>query len=197
MPSCLRALALSLLAAGCQSARVETPVTATLGGNDPDQQIEFWHTLAEQPVTSNDDAFHGLLLYLDGTDPATDYTGRVAALRSKNLLHKGFAGEANDAVQRGTLAVAIVQALDINGGWAMRTFGPTPRYATRELQFLDLYPLSSPSQTFMGSEFVGIMGKFEDEQRVMQSAVSATSEPNPPGQIETPTPGPNAPPSKN
>jgi hypothetical protein len=164
---------IAAVATGCETARVAQPVTATLGGSDPDQQIEFWHTLATQPVTSNDDAFHGLLLYIDGEDPATDYAGRVARLNSKNLLPKGFKGEANDAVQRGTLAVAIVQALHIKGGWAMRVFGPTPRYATRELQFIDLYPVSSPTQTFTGGEFLGIMGKFEDEQRVNEPAVAA------------------------
>jgi hypothetical protein len=187
----------AMLLSGCQSARVETPVTATLGGNDPDQQIEFWHTLAEQPVTSNDDAFHGLLLYIDGNDPATDYPGRVAALRSKKLLPDDFKGEATDAIQRGTLAVAIVQALHIKGGWAMHAFGPTPRYATRELQFLELYPLSSPTQTFTGSEFLGIMGKFEDEQRAMGPAVTDVTEPEAPGQFEPPMPAPDLSPSKN
>ena len=127
--------------------------------------MEFWHQLAERPVTGNDDAFHGLLLYLDGEDPSQDYAGRVETLKSRGLLPRGFNQPAERAVDRGTLAVAITKALDIKGGWAMRVFGPTPRYATRELQYLDLYPPSSPNQTFSGTEFLGIMGKFEDFQR--------------------------------
>ena len=31
--------------------------------------------------------------------------------------------------------------------------------------FLDLFPPSSPNQTFSGTEFLGIMGKLEDYQR--------------------------------
>jgi hypothetical protein len=40
-----------------------------------------------------------------------------------------------------------------------------PRYATRELMYLDLYPPSSPQQTFSGTEFLGIIGRIEDYQR--------------------------------
>src|SRR5687768_16466103 len=65
---CALALVLSLALVGCQSAKVERTVTADHGGVEPDAQLDFWHTLADQPVTSNDDAFHGLLLFLDGTD---------------------------------------------------------------------------------------------------------------------------------
>jgi hypothetical protein len=169
-------LLLLALVAGCQSARVAEPLAGKLGGNEPDQQMEFWHQLAERPVTSNDDAFHGLLLYLDGADPAADYAGRVQTLKDRGLLPKNFDEPANQAIERGTLAVAITRALNIKGGWAMRAFGPTPRYATRELVYLDLYPPSGPNQTFSGTEFLGIMGKFEDWQR---QGPAAADEPDP------------------
>src|SRR5215218_9857133 len=89
---------------GCQSARVDRPLTAELGGSDEDTQLEFWHSLAQQPVTSNDDALHGLLLFLDGTDPSADYAGRVAALKDRKLLSANFNQPAEQAVDRGTLA---------------------------------------------------------------------------------------------
>jgi hypothetical protein len=151
---------------GCQSAHVDKPLTATLGDSNPDTQLEFWHTLAEQPVTSNDDAFHGLLLFLDGTDPSSDYAGRLDALKSRKLLPAGFNEPANRAVDRGTLAVALSRALKIRGGLVMALTGPSPRYATKELVFLGIYPPSSPNQTFSGTEYLGIIGKAEDYQRV-------------------------------
>ena len=43
--------------------------------------------------------------------------------------------------------------------------GPTPRYAVRELMFLNVYPPSTPNQSFSGNEFVGIIGRVEDFQR--------------------------------
>lgn len=158
-------LAASLVGAGCHSAKVAEPLTAKLGGSDPDAQLEFWHTLAERNLTSNDEAFHGVLLYLSDTDPASDYAGRVKELKSRGLLDASFNQPADVAVERGTLAQVIVRALKIKGGVFQRLTHDNPRYAVRELMYADLYPPSSPHQTFSGTEFLGIMGRIEDYQR--------------------------------
>jgi hypothetical protein len=160
---------LGVAAAGCHTAHVDKPLTAELGKSDPDTQLEFWHTLAEQPVTSNDDAFHGLLLFLDGTDASNDYAGRVEAMKSRKLLPAGFNQPAEQAVDRGTMAVALSRALKIRGGLVMALTGASPRYATKELVFLGIFPPSSPNQTFSGTEYLGIIGKAEDYQRVERS----------------------------
>ena len=154
-----------ILLAGCSTAKVAQPLTRELGGNDPGAQLEFWHTLAARPVTSNDEAFHGLLLFLDSSDPATTYDQRVAAMKSRKLLPGNFNEPADQAVSRGTLAHALTRSLHIKGGLMMRLTNNHPRYAVRELQFMDLYPPSSPNQTFSGTEFLGIIGRIEDYQR--------------------------------
>jgi hypothetical protein len=164
----LAAVAVILLT-GCQAARVDRPLTAELGDSDEETQLEFWHTLAQQPVTSNDDAFHGLLLFLDGADPGPDYAARRAALKDRRLLPKGFDAPAEQAVDRGTLAVALSRALGVRGGIMMSISPSCPRYATKELVFLGIYPPSSPNQTFSGTEYLGIIGKAEDYQRVERS----------------------------
>lgn len=161
---CLMAAAYCLLP-GCKSAKVAEPLTAKLAADDPDTQMEFWHSLGSQSLTSNDEAFHGLLLYLDNADPAKDYAGRVQSLKDRGLLDKSFNQPADQAVQRGTLAVALCRALKIKGGVFQRLTHDHPRYAVRELMFLDLYPPSSPQQTFSGTEFLGIIGRIEDYQR--------------------------------
>jgi hypothetical protein len=178
----LLVLAGIVLTSGCQTARVEKPLTHELGGNDPNEQLEFWQRLADQPVTSNDDAFHGLLLFLDGGDPASDYAGRVQTLKSRKLLPQSFNQPAEQAVSRGTLAVALVKMLDIKGGLMLRLLGPNPRYAVRELVFMELYPPSSPHQTFSGVEFLGIIAKAEDYQRqegTLRASAEAAAEPQP------------------
>lgn len=170
------------LMTGCQSARVAQPLTQELGGNDPGAQLEFWHTLANRPITSNDEAFHGLLLFLDSKDDAATYDQRVAAMKSRKLLPGGFDEPAEQAVSRGTLAHALVRALGIKGGLMMRLTANHPRYAVRELQFMDLYPPSSINQTFSGTEFLGIIGRIEDYQRGNPADVPAAvlpSEMNP------------------
>jgi hypothetical protein len=159
------AIFLALLTGGCQSVRVQHPLTATTGGNEPRQQLDFWHGLADRPVVCNDEAFHGLLLFFDGTDPATAYAQRVATLQNRKMLPGGFDAHGDEAVTRGTLAVALVRGLKIGGGWALTLLGPTPRYATRELVYRGVYPASSSWQTLTGNELVGIMGKAEDFQR--------------------------------
>ncbi len=154
-----------LLMTGCQSAHIGKPVTAELGGDDADTQLDFWHTLAERPLTSNDDALHGMLLYLDQTDSSAGYAERVTLLKKRGLLASSFNRPADEAVLRGTVAVMFVKTLSLKGGWAMHVFGPTPRYAVRELQYRSIFPYSSPQQTFSGSEFVGVIGALEDYQK--------------------------------
>jgi hypothetical protein len=162
---------------GCQTIHVAQPLTTKLGGNGDDEQMSFWHGLTERKVACNDEAFHALLLYFDGSDPAHDYAGRVQELRRRGMLPAGFDGSADEAVRRGTLAVALVKAMKIQGGWALTLLGPTPRYATRELQYDNLYPPSSPEQTFTGNELVGIIGRVEDYQRGDSSNLPATELP--------------------
>jgi hypothetical protein len=153
------------LVAGCQAPRAGKALSPAMASSEPDAQLEFWHSLADDPIASNDAAFHGLLLYLDGKDDAKDYPSRVATLKQRKLLPASFNEPAEAAVRRGTLAVAILKVIDERGGLTMRVLGPTPRYAVRELQFMGLYPPSTPNQSFSGNEFLGIIGKLEDYQR--------------------------------
>jgi len=150
---------------GCAPAKVEKPLAQTLGGAEPEQQMEFWHQLAEQPITSYDDAFHALLIFADGQDTAADYPARVAALKQKGLLRSSFDAPGNQAVDRGTLSVALAKALKLRGGLVMSIFGPSPRYATKELEFNAIYPPSSPNQTFSGSEFLAVLSRAEEYQQ--------------------------------
>jgi len=152
---------------------VPDSVVGKFPGSDADAQLSFWHELANRHLTSNDDAFHGLLLYLDGKDDSANYAQRVATLKSRGLLPNSFAEPADVAVRRGILAIAVAKVLDIHGGWAMHVFGPTQRYATRELVYAEVFPPSSAQQTFSGSEYVGIIGKIEDYQRSMAVVSSA------------------------
>lgn len=156
---------LAALMQGCQSAVVAHSVDQKFFANDTNSQLSFWHELANRRVTSNDDAFHGLLLYADSKDDSKNYDQRVSTLKSRGLLADSFSEPANSAITRGTLSVAIVKLLDIKGGWVMHVFGPTPRYAVKELVYRGIFPPSSPQQTFSGVEFVGIIGKIDDYQQ--------------------------------
>ena len=156
-------VAMLCLLLGCQSAHVAEPLTHSITGDDADAQLEFWHQLETRPVTCNDEAFHGLILYLDQSDPSPDYVTRVNTLKSREILPKSFNQPGDEAISRGTLAVAISSALKIKGGMMLhlRPFD-NGRYATRELVYMDLYPPSTPNQTFSGANFLASSGGSED-----------------------------------
>ena len=156
--------AVTVIHLACAPTVVKDPLTPTvIKIEDPlSAELEFWHGLTTRPVVCNDDAFHGLLLFLDEKDPNLDYGARLKQLKDRKLVPAGFNQQANAAVSRGTVAYALLQALHIHGGWVLTVFGNSPRYALRELMDMNLFPRSSPEQTFSGGEFVGIIGRAED-----------------------------------
>ena len=154
-----------VLLAGCHELKPGKAVRKELSGSDPQAQLEFWHELADEPIASNDQAFRALLLYLDDKDDAANYDARVATLRTRNLLPTDFAEPAEAGVTRGTFAYALMRLLNEKGGLTTRVFGIHPRYAVRELQFLEVLPPSTPNQGLSGNDVVGIIGRVEDFQR--------------------------------
>ena len=157
---------------GCRATSTH-PLPTTLYSNDPDQQMEFWHTLPTRHIVDNDEAFHALLLFFDGTDPNENYSQYAwrRCTNAKWFLMISIA-PANESISRGVLAVALCRELKIRGGLTMMIIGPHQRYATRELQYMNLYPPSSPQQTFSGAQFIGIISRAEDYQR-QQEGVEA------------------------
>jgi hypothetical protein len=154
-----------ILLIGCQSPRAGKPLAKELAGSDADAQMNFWHAMADEAIATNDQAFHALLLYLDNKDDCADYAARVTELKQRQLLRAGFDQPADGGVTRGTLAVALMHILGERGGVTTRVFGPSPRYAVRELMFLNVLPPSTPNQAVSGNELVGIIGRLEDYQR--------------------------------
>jgi hypothetical protein len=164
---------------GCATTTtVPDSILPRTNGNEEQQQLDYWHEVATKPLISNDEAFHGLLLYLDGKDDATAYDQRVATLRARGFLPKNFNRGANDALERGTLAVPLAKHLGLKGGLTMRLTGVTPRYATRELEYRGVYPPSSTQQIFTGAEFVGVIGKAEDFRRGDPTNLPAAAPPD-------------------
>src|SRR5215217_6725054 len=101
-------LAALLIAGGCSATHpIGETVPAELAGNEPDAQMEFWHTLPQKRIASNDEAFHALLLFVDGADAAADYATRVDALKQRKMIPADFAAAPEFPVKRGTVAVAI------------------------------------------------------------------------------------------
>lgn len=153
--------------AGCQTTRQASPLITEYDQADARAELAFWHGLAAQPITTHNDAFHGLIELARGEDPFAGYEQRVQWLKEQKLLDEGFQAPADAAVTRGTVAQVLVNILDIDGGLTMRLFGAHPRYATRELVYLDIMERGTNQQALAGIQFVTIIGRASDYQGVV------------------------------
>lgn len=164
--ACLLAAALT----GCSAARVETNVQSGLGEVDADaRDVEFWSRLYGNHLICNDDALHGLILFFYEKDDCQNYEARVALLKEKGLLDSDFNGAADQAFTRGRFAVALARGMKVEGGVFHTLFPMSQRYAIRHLEYENLFPLSSLNQTVSGTDFVGIVGRAEDFERIQQA----------------------------
>ncbi len=111
---------------------------------------------------TNHDALHGLLLLADGSDPHETYEQRLANARSRGWIATHAAPPANESAEVGMMAMAVCDILSIKGGLTMRLMGPSPRYCTRELIFLEILPPRSERLSLSGLEFIDLVGRVED-----------------------------------
>ena len=165
--TCLTASALI----GCdafQRTRVETTILESHPGEL--DNFEFWDALAQQPVVSNDDALHALILMNDGRDPSTDFDGRTAIAAEKGWLQGTHLPlDANESASVGLLSVAGCQILDIQGGLTMRLLGPSPRYCTRELVAMGILPGLTANEALSGLEFIAFIDGLEERDRLQRA----------------------------
>jgi hypothetical protein len=129
------------------------------------QELDFMDALSKQVVVTNDDALHGLITFADGADLCRDYEGRVRIARDKKWVPEDWNPPADESATVGWMAVAGCRILDIKGGLTMRLFGPTPRYATRELVFMGILPLRTDNQSLSGAEFLDYLNRLGRIQR--------------------------------
>jgi hypothetical protein len=73
------------------------------------------------------------------------------------------AWELSDAgpVDKGTVAYMLVKALGIKGGLTMSVFGPSRRYAFRELVFLRIMKGGTPGELMTGRELIDVLSAAE------------------------------------
>lgn len=166
VPGLLAALLLTAMA-GCHRTTVEQSMLERHPSELDD--FDFWDGLAEEPVVSNDDALHALILMEDGRDPNTDFEGRMTVAREKGWL-AGTAGtlEPNESASVGVLSVAGCRILGIQGGLTMRVFGDSPRYCTRELNAMGILPGLTPNEAMTGLEFITFIDALEERDRLQR-----------------------------
>ena len=160
-----------LLNTGCdlfQRTRVDESILETHPGFMDD--FDFWDALADQPVVSNDDALHSLILIQDGTDASFNFQARMALAAQKGwLIGTPTPLQANESATVGLLSVAACEILGIKGGLTMRLMGPSPRYCTRELSSMGMLPGLTPNEALTGLEFIAFVGNIEQRMQLQEA----------------------------
>jgi hypothetical protein len=160
MRSSARICILMLLAlAGCKPYVMSSSAVDTYG--KADQEIDFLAAVEKMPAVTNNDALHAFLLLQDGDDTFGDYAGRVKEGVRRGWIPKGEPRLANEAARVGWMATAGCVVMNVKGGLTMRVIGPAPRYATKELVYMEILPLRTENQVLTGSEFVDYLNRLQ------------------------------------
>jgi hypothetical protein len=160
---CISSLLLLVCCAACERARIKD--SAVDQYPRAAQELDFLDALEKQMVVTNDDALHGLIVFADGADLSSTYEGRVAIARQKEWVSSNWNPPADESAQIGWMSVAACRIVGIRGGLSMRVMGPIPRYATKELVFMDVLPLRTENQSLSGREFVDFVNRLARVQK--------------------------------
>jgi hypothetical protein len=126
-----------------------------------DQEIEFLGAVERMPAVTNNDALHGFLLLQDGADACTSFESRVQEGEKRGWFRGSAPQKPNEAAKVGWMATAGCVVMNVEGGVSMRLFGPLPRYATRELVYMEILPLRTENQILTGAEFVDFINRLD------------------------------------
>ncbi len=165
--------------AGCglgTRTTIESPAAVQFPASD--DSLDFWDALEIQPVTTNDDALHGLLLLAESEPPPATWEERVAAARLLGWIPPDQDPPARfESAQMGFVAVCLAHVLDMQGGLSMRLWGRVPRYCTRELVHMGLIPGITEHEALSGAEFIALLGAVEQRQHIDRAWAARQNEP--------------------
>ena len=185
----LAVMCVGLALQGCERSRVKDSAVERFPRSS--QELDFLEALDKQVVVTNGDALHALIAFADGADLATTYAGRVQVAQAKGWIPAGWDRPADESAQVGWMAVAGCRIVGIKGGLTMRLTGPTPRYATKELVFMDVIPLRTENQALSGQEFVDFVNRLGRIQRTGKPLALASEQGDQSGEAVIPAGAPN------
>lgn len=148
-----------VVATGCQPYLMPSSAVDTYP--KAEQEIDFLADVEKMNAVTNNDAVHAFLLLQDGADANPDYLARRAEAIRRGWMDRGASTNANEAARVGWMATAGCVVMQIKGGLSMHLFGPVPRYAVRELIFMEILPLRTENQVLSGSEFVDYLNRLD------------------------------------
>jgi hypothetical protein len=120
------------------------------------QTRAYFQQLMRQDVANASDGAYVLLVLLKKADEMDGFERQKQFLIDNRFLSpkasRFFTKEA--PLSRGVFARMLINALDIKGGLTLRVFGPSERYAHRELVYENIMVSGDPGEYMSGRELV-------------------------------------------
>jgi hypothetical protein len=121
----------------------------------------YFMSLIEKRIAYHYDAAKSIVILMGVDEERIDLESQVAYLQEKGLLsgrfREGFDPMA--PLRKGPVAYMFLRALGIRGGIVLRFFGPSERYALKELAFQGIISPGHVNDIVSGVELVQIMSQ--------------------------------------
>jgi hypothetical protein len=114
----------------------------------------FFVSLKEKKVATQADAAYVVSLLLKEESPVRDFKRHRQILLDHQILSEKKSSEFTEQkpLTHGMLAYLLYQALDIKGGINLKLFGPSQRYAYKELVYQRIMQDKNPREFMSGAE---------------------------------------------
>ena len=129
---------------------------------------QFLFDLSDKKYCSTDDAYRGMLYFIDGTDTSKDFEERTARLVMHGVVKKSWTHNPHAVATKGEVAYMLVRVLEIRGGVMYNITNGCPRYALRELIHNGIIKGGTEYSKISGAEYVGILGRADDRRYLDQ-----------------------------
>ncbi|MCE5325337.1 MAG: hypothetical protein LLG01_02875 [Planctomycetaceae bacterium] len=157
--------AAAVVAAACAGCQSPDRIAAAANLPPGEDSAAFLDRMSSQPAVSENDAFRGMLMVIEGQDKTADFRQRADALIARGVVSRQWDLDATRPLTRGQLAYMVCQACDIRGGVIMHLSGPSTRYCLRELQFHTMMGEGVEYNPVTGMEYVAVLNRAEIYRR--------------------------------
>lgn len=139
-------------------AFTDLPEAQTDTGSD----AGFLFDLSQKKSCSTDDAYRGMLFFLDGTDTSSNFQERTARLAMHKVIKENWQHNPQETITNGKVAYMLARALGVRGGVMYNLTDASERYSLRELGYKGIIKNRSQGKKISGAEYVGILGRADD-----------------------------------
>ena len=140
------------------------------------ENAEFFRQMREKDEsTTLLDGYRVALALLEQSYADVGFEEARSKLLEADVIRTKWEPDPKEKLTRGKMAYMLVKILKIKGGVTMRLFGPSERYALKELEFMELMDGGMTGRSVSGRELVAILARADDymqEQKAKDAKVN-------------------------